>query len=551
MKVYQLIAQTMRDEGVTDVFGLMGHGNMEILTEMVRVHGVNYYAVRQENATVGAATGFALTSGRVGVATTNHGPGYTNALTALANGVKARAPIVFFVDDPIFRTGGHHTQAIDQKGVAQVAGAGFEDVRYAEHAAYQASKAFRRAKVERRPIVLNLPPELFHAEGEPAPKRYGDRVEEARLAPDPSAISKAADLIEKARRPVVLAGLGAWASGARPALEALGERIGALMSNALRAKGFFNGNPYDLGTSGGFASHLTKKYMAQADCVISFGASLKRLTMYLYPDNVTVIHCDRDERAFDAYWPADHWIQGDARAAAEMLLAELERRGFRNVGFRTPEVAEEIARYTRAVEFQDESSEGKVDPRTVMLEVDPLLPKERTLVVDCGVFQGWPPMYMTVPDPTGFIFAHDFGAVGLGIGHGIGAYVGRPDRRPIVVIGDGGFMMSLQEFETAARHRIPLIVLIMNDGAYGAEVMVLKRQGNPPDLAYFNNPSFEEVARALGGRGFTVRRREELAPAVREAAAVTDGPVLVDIHINGDVVPEWLERFTFLESLRP
>ncbi|MBO8140720.1 MAG: thiamine pyrophosphate-binding protein [Firmicutes bacterium] len=551
MRVYELIAKTMRDEGVTDVFGLMGHGNMEVVTHMVKECGLNYVAVRQENAAVAAAAGFSHTSGRVGVATTNHGPGFTNAVTALTSAVKAHAPVVFFVNDPPSKGGGHNTQGIDHAGIAQIAGAGFEYVRYAEHAAYQTAKAFRRAKAERRPIVLNFVPELFHEEGAPAPVHYGDLADQQRLSPDPRAVQAAADLIERAQRPIVLAGLGAFISGARPELERLGERIGALMASTLRGKGFFNGNPYDLGIAGGFASHLAKRYMAQADCVISFGAAMKRLTMYRFAADATFIHCDRDERVFDTYWPAACWIQGDAKASAGALLAELERRGVRKAGFRTQGVAEEIAAYSRATEFEEASTGAAVDPRTAMLEIDPLLPVERTLIVDSGLFQGWPPMFMSVPDPAGFIFAHDFGSVGLALGHAIGAYLGRPDRRPIVAIGDGGFMMSLQEFETAARYRIPLIVLVMNDHAYGAEVAVLRRQGNPPDLAFFQNPSFEEVARALGGSGFTVRSRADIKPAVMGALECSDGPSLIDIHINGDIVPEWLATFTFLEALRP
>jgi thiamine pyrophosphate-dependent acetolactate synthase large subunit-like protein len=523
-------------------FGLVGSGNF-VLIEELRAGGVKYYGTRHECAAVAAAEAYARVSGRLGVATVHQGPGLTNALTAVTEAARSRTPVLVLAGD----TGTlaqHANQNIDQDGVAESVGAIAARVRSAGTAVEDLLRAMRRALEERCAVVLSLPVDVQELTctvpdggvyaGPPA--RAG--------APAPDALAAAAERCATARRPVIVAGRGAVLAGARAPLEALGERIGALFATSAAAKGLFAGNPFDLGVCGGFASALAARLLSQADLVLAFGASLNHWTTRrgeVIARDVAVVHCDVEPAAIGARHPASVGLAGDAALGADGLLAELERRRLRSEGYRSAQVLEELAAYDRAGEFHDESGPDGIDPRTLHVALDHMLPAERTVVVDCGHFMGWAPMYMRVPDPAGFVFAQAFQSVGLGLGGAVGAAAARPDRVCVAVVGDGGTFMTLGELETLVRHRLPVLVVVVDDRAYGAEVHHFEHLGRDPSLAAFPDVDLAAVARALGMDALTVRRVEELEGIARWLQR-RDGPLLVDAKVNPAVRAEWLEE---------
>ena len=154
---------------------------------------------------------------------------------------------------------------------------------------------------------------------------------------------------------------------------------------------------------------------------------------------------------------------------------------------------------------------------------------------------GFPPMYLRVPDPAGFVFTQSFQSIGLGLASGMGAAIARPDRLTVACLGDGGALMSLPELETLARLRLPMLVVIYNDAAYGAEVHHFRPQGHPVELVQFPDTDFAALASAAGAQGVTVRRVEELA-AIEPWLASPEGPLVVDAKITPDFCAEWLEE---------
>ena len=182
-----------------------------------------------------------------------------------------------------------------------------------------------------------------------------------------------------------------------------------------------------------------------------------------------------------------------------------------------------------------------MDPRTLSIALDTLLPPERTVAVDSGHFMGFPPMYLRVPDPAGFVFTQAFQSIGLGLASGMGAAIARPDRLTVACLGDGGALMALPELETLARLRLPMLVVIYNDAAYGAEVHHFRPHGHPVELVQFPDTDFAALAEAAGARGLTVRGEEDLA-AIEPWLAERDGPLVVDAKITPDFCAEWLEE---------
>ncbi|HEX2729819.1 MAG TPA: thiamine pyrophosphate-binding protein [Rubrobacteraceae bacterium] len=543
MKVSEAIGRTLAERGVEVFFGLVGSGNFAVVNAL-RDAGAEFYSSRHECAAIMMADGYARVSGKVGVCSVHQGPGFTNALTGLVEAAKSRTPLVLLAADTPAATLWSNFK-IDQAAFAVTSGAIAERVHSPETAAADTARALRRAQVERRPVVLNIPIDLVEMDfPDDAPAIAEQPVLEL---PRPSgrSVAEVADVLESCERPVILAGRGAVLSGSREALEALGERVGALMATSAVGNGLFAGNPYDVGISGGFSSPYAAEILAQADTVLAFGASLNRWTTRhgrLFPPDARVIQVDLDEEVIGALYPVDVGIVGDTSATARAIVEELERRGVGKRGFRGDEVAQRIsARRWRDEPYEDAGTAEYVDPRTLSIALDDLLPQERTVATDSGHFMGYPAMYLPVPDERGFVFSQAFQSVGLGLGTAIGAAVARPDRLTVAALGDGGTLMALGELETAARYRLPMVIVVYNDAAYGAEVHHFGPMNRPVDFTQFPETDFAALARAAGAEGITVRKLEDLDP-VKEWLGRRDGPLVIDAKVNPDVRAEWLEE---------
>jgi acetolactate synthase I/II/III large subunit len=231
---------------------------------------------------------------------------------------------------------------------------------------------------------------------------------------------------------------------------------------------------------------------------------------------------------------------GDVLATAEALIAALDERG--SSGRRTDALAADIAAGGwRDQPYEDVAAPGRLDPRTLTIALDAMFPLERTVVVDSGHFMGWPSMYLRVPDAAGFVFPQAFQCVGLALGNAIGAAIARPDRLTVAALGDGGALMALPELETIGRLRLPLLVVIYDDAAYGAEVHHFRPMGEAVDLAQFPDTDFAALAEAAGCRGVEARSVEDLEP-VREWLATRDRPLVLDARVDPDICADWLEE---------
>lgn len=543
MKVSEAIGAMLAGCGVEVFFGLVGSGNFAVVNAL-REAGAKFYSSRHECAAIMMADGYARVSGKVGICSVHQGPGFTNTLTGLVEAAKSRTPLVLLAADTPAATLWSNFK-IDQGVFATTSGAIAERVRSPKTAAADTARALRRARVERRPVVLNIPTDLVEMD---APDDAPAVLEQPTLElPRPSerSVAEAVNLLEYCERPVIVAGRGAALAGAREALEALGERIGALMATSAVGNGLFAGNPYDVGIAGGFSSPLAAELMAEADLVLAFGASLNRWTVRhgrLFPPDARVVQVDLDEEAIGILYPVDIGVVGDTKATARALVEELERRGVGKRGFRGEGVARRIAaRRWRDEPYEDRGTDEYIDPRTLSVALDDLLPQERTVATDSGHFMGYPTMYLPVPDERGFVFSQAFQSVGLGLGTAIGAAIARPDRLTVAALGDGGALMALGELETAARYRLPMVVVIYNDAAYGAEVHHFGPMNRPVDLTQFPETDFAALAHAAGAEGITVRKSEDLAP-VKEWLGQRDHPLVIDAKVNPNVRAEWLDE---------
>ena len=531
MNAAEAVGRTLAALGVRDAFGVLGSGNY-IATQALHAAGAAFHHTRHENGAICMADGYARVSGRVGVCSVHQGPGFTNALTGLTEAAKSRTPLVVVAGEA-----GSNFQ-LDQAGIAETVGAAAERISSGASAAEDTARAMHRAVAERRPVVLNMPLAAQHEEGSDLAIEHPAPLPDA-PAPSAGAVRRVAALIAEAERPVIVAGRGAVLAGAREPLERLGDAIGAVLATSAMGHGLFAGSPWAMGISGGFASPVAARLMAESDLVLAFGAKLTRWTTKdgaLIDPGARVVQVDLDADA--AQHRVDVAVLGDAAATAEALLAA----GVGGEGRRTPALQSEIAAGSwRDEPYEDVGGDGHIDPRTLSRALDALLPEDRAVAVDSGHFMGFPPMYVRVPDPQGFVFTQAFQSIGLGLASGMGAAIARPDRLTVACLGDGGALMSLPELETLARLRLPMLVVIYDDAAYGAEVHHFGPQGVPVELVRFPDTDFAALARAAGAQGVTVREEADL-DAIVPWLERRDGPLLVDAKITPDFCAEWLEE---------
>ena len=339
----------------------------------------------------------------------------------------------------------------------------------------------------------------------------------------PARSTRTLDVLASARRPLLLAGLGAYRSGAAQPIAALADRLGALLTTTVMVDGLYRDSPWSLGICGGFASPRAARIMGDADVIVAFGASLNDFTLHggmLLDPGAMLVQVDL--AAAPTVGRVDLCVTGDAAQVARALLDGVRARGLVASSWRD-EVAADIGLAGWEHEpYDDASTVSRIDPRSLSLALAGLLPAKRTLVMDGGHFVGWPAMYWPSADPSALVFTGAaFQTIGLGFAGAVGAAVGRTDRTTVVALGDGGALMGLPELETLIRVSRSALVVIFNDAAYGAEVHMYRPLVTDTSPATFGDIDFAAVARSFGAR----RRRcapsptwLACAPGARRAA---------------------------------
>ncbi|MDQ0380424.1 thiamine pyrophosphate-binding protein [Amycolatopsis thermophila] len=535
MIVAEAVGRVLAQLGAGPVFGVVGSGNFHV-TNALRDAGVPFHATRHEGGAATAADACARMSDRVALVSTHQGCGLTNAVTGIGEAAKSRTPLIVLTadtpaGDPL------NNFRIDQDGLARAVGATAARVHSPDTAVADTVRAYTTALHERRTVVLNLP---LDVQAMPAPPL--DPVAPVGkppvLQPDPAAVTELAALLTGAERPVFVAGRGG--RGAAAEIRALADACGALLATSAVAHGLFHGDPWALGISGGFASPLAADLIRGADLVVGWGCALNRWTTRqgkLIGPGARLAQVDVEAGALGAHRPIDAGVVGDAGATARAVLAELGGRvapGYRSPGLRARIAAR--ARWSTA-EFTDCSTAELIDPRTLSAELDRILPTERVVSVDSGNFMGYPSAYLHVPDEFGFCFTQAFQSIGLGLATAIGAAIAQPARLPVAALGDGGFHMAAGELETAVRLGLPLMVVVYNDAAYGAEVHHFTGDHTtvrfpPTDIA--------AIARGFGCTGVTVRTTGDLRHVTSWLDGPRDTPLVVDAKITDDGGSWWL-----------
>ena len=534
-RVYDVLADTFAQEDVKTCFALLGDANMNWATRLAE-RGCRFIYVRHEHCALAAAMAYARKTGDVGVASVTCGPGVTQLMTALPAAVRASLPVVVFAGEAPLRSAWYN-QAIDQAPMITATGAAYHSLHFPARMPGAIRDAFLQARDERRPVVLGIPFDLQNRpwDGEvvlPTPS-HAMMSPPAALPPAPSELAKATQLVAGAQRVVVFAGLGAVAAGAGPACRELAAKTGGLLTTTLPARGLFHDDPFCIGITGSFSTELGLECVKQADLIVAVGCSLAFHAGgggQLWP-NAEVLHVDIAPRSVSqGQSVARHHLRTDARLGVEALVAALPTR---DKTWRDNALAERL-RSEPADSMQFEVEPGLLDPRAAVEALEDTIPADWELVNSSGHCSAF---FAQMPSRRNerFLTIREFGAIGNGTSFAMGVAAACPDRPVVLFDGDGSLIMHIQELETMHRHGLNILIVVMNDGAYGSEVHKLRSEGLAEVGSVFGFANFEAIAKGFGLNGWTISNVSEIPQAVA-AFAREGGAAVLDLRVSDKVV---------------
>ncbi|HXH10017.1 MAG TPA: thiamine pyrophosphate-binding protein [Alphaproteobacteria bacterium] len=542
MTAGQMIIEMLRAEQCDHTFGVVGTTTNSIVTEMYGRKDIRFLDTRHEEGAAFMAYGYARASGKPAACITTSGPGTINLITGIALAYKGRAPVVVIAGDVardyIYRDG---AQAFDLVELFKPITKLSLQVNKTERIPEMVHYAFRTALSGKQgPVFLDIPRDLLDdqtIEAEIlAPEAY--RAVDARIAGDPQAIQRAVTLLTQAQRPLLLAGGGIIDAEASGEAVQLAEMLDmALVPSYGHHDVVPNGHRLYVGPPGGRGSGEAAEAMHRADVILALGTRLNQATTlwnYRVIDPQTrIIQVDIDAYEIGRNYPVAVGIVGDAKAVAQQLLLALRQQfpeGRPNPAWR--QTIEDLARRRRERLQQELTLTGTpMMPQRVYPELLKALPRDCMVTIDAGVAPGlgYDRLRFEVPR-TMFNYA-GHGGLGMGYCVGLGTKLGRPDRAAISLQGDGGFLYTSQEINTAVRWQIPLVSIVLNNNCHGAEKAQQQRFYNQRYIGVdLVNPRFDKLAEVYGARGFYVERPEDIADVVREALTV-NGPSVIEIPV--------------------
>ena len=540
----EALARMLLAMGAGPVFGMGGFQLLPFYDACRRL-GLRHVLINDERAGAFAADAWAKVAGRPGVCDATLGPGATNLVTGLIEALNAGTPLVAIAGDS---HRGHAwknmTQEARQTEILRPAVKELIRVERIERIPELVRRAFALATSGRPgPVLLDVPEDVAHANHpfEPEDLAAGARGREVpalRCAPDPEALARAADLVRRAARPLVLAGGGVHLSDATAALGHLALRHGLPVAHTMTGKGAIAcTSPLNAGLFGRY-DRIANALIAAADCLLVVGCKLGEIATRRFALPLAgrpLVHVEIDPNELERTTPATVALWSDARLALEALDATLGTPADRSPW--TAEVAARMARWREEVGARLRSDEVPIGMARLMHELNRALPPEAILVADGGFAAHWGGLlYDTQRPGRGFVPDRGFASIGYGLPGAIGAKLAAPERPVVALTGDGGLNMSLGELETARRLGLGFTLVVVNNAASGYVKALQHLMYGPgsyqsSDLVELD---YAEIATAMGSDGIRVERPDELPRALARGLAATDRPTVLDVLVTRD-----------------
>ncbi len=537
----QIIVEALKREGVDLIFGYPGGAVIDIYDELYRTPEIKHVLVRHEQGATHAADGLARSTGKVGVCLVTSGPGATNTVTGIATAYMDSIPLVVLTGQvPTKLIGNDAFQEVDITGITRPCTKHNFLVKRVEDLAWTLKAAFHIARTGRPgPVVVDLPKDVQQAKTEFVwPEEIKLRSYNPVYEPHAKQIERAYRLIEASTRPVILIGGGVIASGAHEEVRELAELLHVPVTMTLMGLGGFPGtHEYSLGMLGMHGTYYANMAVANSDLIIAVGARFDdRVTgkVDAFAPMAKIVHIDIDPTSIQKNVRVDIPIVGDCKRCLAKLLevirevgrpAKLWKEQFK-------EWWEQIDIWKRRYPLSYKQDGEHIKPQFVIEKLYELTKGEAIVATEVGQNQMWTAQFYKFDRPRSLLSSGGLGTMGYGFPASIGAQMANPDRLVLDIAGDGSIQMNIQEMATAMDQKLPIKVIILNNGYLGMvrqwQELFYDRRYSAVQFATI--PDFVKLAEAYGAVGLRATKPEEVEPILKKALE-TNSLVLVDIHI--------------------
>ncbi|OBK21284.1 acetolactate synthase [Mycobacterium asiaticum] len=525
----ELIVKCLENEGVSVVFGLPGEENIRFI-QALAASDIRYVLTRHEQAAAFMAEMYGRVTGRAGVVSATLGPGAINMQLGVADATTNSTPVVAISaqvgQDREYKESHQYVDLVSMFApITRWAAA----IPTAHAIPEMVRKAFKVAETERPAAVYLAVPEHIDADADDYPDLAPLRRNVVRAdAPAPRQVARAVDVLRNAARPVVLAGHGAARSNATAALVRFAEELGVRVANTFHGKGVMpDDHPNSIGTLGFMRHDYVNFGFDDADTVIAVGYELQEFDpVRINPDSdKKIIHIHRFPAEVDMHYSVEVGIIGDISDSLNELTDALSGHRFDDAEVAgSGLLAEEFAR-------GQQDSRYPLAPARVVADTREALGRDDVVLVDTGATKMWMARLYPTYEHNTCLISNGLSTMGFALPGALGVKLARPDCKVLAVVGDGAFLMNSQEIETAVREKIPLVVLIWEDGGYGLIEWKMDLELGEHHHISFGNPDVVSYAEAFGAKGYRIEKAEDLLPTLR-AALDDDGVSLIACPVD-------------------
>lgn len=546
MTAAKAIVEVLLREGVEKAFCVPGESYLSVLNVLYETPRIELISGRHEGGVSFMAEGYAKASGKVGVCFATRGPGATNLSIGLHTAHQDSTPMVAFIGqvESSFR-GREGFQEIDLADYFRHLVKWTVELNDARRVPELVHRAFHMARSGRPgPVLISLPQDVLD---ETAEMVFQESEMLSHPRPDRQAVAKAKEILRHAKRPVIIAGGGVTSTKSAKELVELAEKLQVPVATAFRRfDAFPNQHPYYIGQLGVGAAPYLVECVREADVVLALGTRFSQITTQNYTlltSGTKLIHVDISPDELNKVYRPALGIVADTKNFMLDLLAELGESGQSKE--REAYIQEQRKKYEQYSEVRVTSGQHYVNLEGIMGDLMNHLPSDTIFTSDAGNFYGWMAKHYRFQEEGTFV-GPTSGAMGYALPAAIGAKVAQPEKTVVAYAGDGGFMMTVQELETAVRCKIPVLAIVANNNMYGTIRMHQEKHFPKRVIATeLSNPNFAQIMTNMGGHGELVEKNEDFVPALQRALA-SSKPALIEVRID----PQQVSAARTIEELR-
>ena len=536
----KLFVKALKEEGIDTIFAYPGGMITDIVDELYKTEGINVVLGRHEQALVHEAEGYARATGKTAVVLVTSGPGATNTITGIADAYYDSIPMVIFTGQvPLHLIGNDAFQEVDIVGMTRSITKYGVTVRNRDEMGKIIKMGFQIASTGKPgPVLIDIPKDIQTMTGNPD---YPDHVDIRGYHPNETVhigqLKKAYRLLKNAKRPLILAGGGVRISGAEDKLVEFAEKMNVPVTTTVMAKGVMpETHPLFVGNCGMHGRFAANKAVTECDVLFSIGTRFNdRITGELdeFAPKAKIVHVDIASASISRNVSVDVPVTADAGIALERLVEYAEK-------INTEKWLSKINEWENEHPLSMPNAKVGVSPQEICESINAVFP-DANIVTDVGQHQMWASQFITLNKGQEFITSGGLGTMGFGFPAAIGASIGNPSKRVVLITGDGGFQMNMQEMATAMSAKAPIVICIFNNSNLGMvrqmQQLFYGKRYEITDLTSEDGnyyPDFIKWADSYSCKAIRVLNSEDIMSALEAARSNTDGPTIIDFAVSPD-----------------